>query len=432
MTDAINIAIAGLGTVGAGTVAILQKQMTLLSARCGKTLALKAVSARDKSKDRGIALDDSVIWVEDATQLAAMEDVDMVVELIGGSDGVAKMLVEAALKNGKHVVTANKALIAHHGVALAQLAEENKVVLAYEAAVAGGIPIISTMRDGVAANHIDRVMGILNGTGNYILTTMQKTGRAFDDVLKEAQDLGYAEADPSFDIDGIDTAHKLAILTSLAYGTPVTIDGMHIEGIRNVSANDIRYAAELGYVIKLLGITEEWGEGVLQRVYPAMVPAGSPIGVIDGAFNAVQIDGSDVGRLLLEGQGAGAGPTASSVVSDIVQIARGVTYPPFTIPSSHLSDKPMVAMDAYEARYYMRLKVRDEAGVLADITAICAKEAISVESMIQHPVASDDDDAHIVITTHKTKESSMQNALQQMAELTSITKRPHMIRMEDV
>lgn len=428
MSKTLNIAIAGLGTVGAAAAKLLQDNAELLRRRCGAQLQVVAVSARSKGKDRGVSLG-AVKWVDDARALADLPDVDLVVELIGGSEGVAKELVERAIANGKHVVTANKALIAHHGIALAALAEKHDVMLAFEAAVAGGIPIIDTLRHGLSANAFHIVAGILNGTCNYILTTMQKQGRAFEDVLKEAQDLGYAEADPSFDVDGIDTAHKLAILTSLAYGTPVDIDSIQIEGIRHITDLDMRYIAELGYTVKLLGIAQKNQEGILQRVHPALVPKHAPIGVIDGAFNAIHVEGDAVGRVLLEGRGAGGGPTASSVVADIVQVARGVRYPAFTMPVSEIKALPQAQMSNHVSSYYIRLAVKDQPGVLANITAIFAEQAISVRSIIQHthdPLAP----AQIVITTHDTRESAMRNALQQFASLTSVVETPNMIRIE--
>jgi homoserine dehydrogenase len=358
MTTPLKIAIAGLGTVGVGVVKLLQQEAALLQARAGRPLELVAVNARSKDKDRVVTFGDAQ-WIDDAQALADT-DADLVVELIGGSEGVAKSLLEASLAKGKSVVTANKALIAHHGAALATLAEANNAQLRFDAAVAGGIPIIDVMQYGVVANRFTRVAGILNGTGNYILTTMQKDGRDFDEVLKEAQELGYAEADPSFDVDGIDTAHKLAILCALAYSTQPNLDAITIEGIRSVSALDMRYAAELGYVIKLLGVAEQTEYGIMQRVHPCMVPADAPIGRIDGAFNAVQLEGLAVGRVLLEGQGAGEGPTASSVVSDIVQIARGSQTHAFTLRAADLAPLTPAHMSQLQSSYYLRLSVRDE------------------------------------------------------------------------
>ncbi len=429
MSTPLKIAVAGLGTVGAGTLKLLAENADILRMRCGRAIDVVAVSARERGKDRGVDLS-GVKWVDDPLALLDC-GADVIVELMGGSEGAARALVEGALAKGTHVVSANKALIAHHGLALAKLAEDNHAVLAFEAAVAGGIPIIQSLRDGLGANRFSRIAGILNGTGNYILTTMQKQGRDFDDVLAEAQALGYAEADPSFDVDGIDAAHKLAILTSLAYGVPVDIASVHIEGIRSISAADITHARELGYRIKLLGITEMTSAGVLQRVHPCLVREAAPIAAIDGAFNAIHLEGNAVGRVLLEGAGAGAGPTASSVVADILQIARGAHYYPFTVKSSDMKAVKHAAIADMTSRYYLRLSVKDEPGVLAQITAIFAKAGISVQSLIQHD-HTPDTPARIVMTTHDTKESAMQQALQQIASLATVLEAPQMIRMESL
>ncbi|MCI5049887.1 MAG: homoserine dehydrogenase [Rickettsiales bacterium] len=430
MSETLRIGIAGLGTVGVGTVRLIQDNAALLAERAGRTIEVVAVSSRDKSKDRGVDLS-GMAWYDDARDLAKDENVDVVVELIGGSEGIAKELVEAALSAGKDVVTANKALIAHHGLALAQLADESHAALCFEAAVAGGIPIINALTHGLSANRFSLIAGILNGTGNYILTTMQKDGREFGDVLKEAQDLGYAEADPSFDIDGIDTAHKLAIITSLAYGVPIDFDSIFLEGIRNITASDIEQASALGYTIKLLGITQQTDQGIVQRVHPCLVPANAPIGVIDGAFNAIHIEGNAIGRTLLEGPGAGAGPTASSVVSDLVQVARGVTSQPFNIAIDAMAEASFVSMEHVSTRYYLRFSVKDETGVLSDITSIFAQHDISVQSLIQQD-SKEDGAASIVMTTHKTVESAMTKALQAIDALDSILQPTHKIRIEDL
>ena len=322
MSDAIRIAVAGLGTVGAGTVRLLQEHAELIAQRAGRPAMLSAVGARDRRKDRGLDLV-GVRWFEDVVAMAADAEVDVVIELIGGSEGTAKEVVETALRSGKHVITANKALLAHHGAALAREAEGGGGVLAYEAAVCGGIPIIKTLREGLAANRIERIYGILNGTCNFILTTMRETGREFGEVLAEAQKLGYAEADPSFDVDGVDAAHKLAILSALAYGCETDFDGVHIEGVRGISALDIDYADRLGYRIKLLGIARRTDGGIEQRVHPCMVAKSTPIAHVEGVFNAVVAEGDFVGSIMSEGAGAGAGPTASAVVADLIDIARG-------------------------------------------------------------------------------------------------------------
>lgn len=430
MNSPLRIAIAGLGTVGAGTLQILQKQAALLAARTGKSLEVVAVSSRDRNKDRGADLS-KIRWETDPLALATDKDVDIVVELIGGSEGVARSLVETALKNKKSVVTANKALIAHHGVELAKLAESSGVVLAFEAAVAGGIPIIKGLRDGLAANRFGRVIGILNGTGNYILTTMWESKRGFDDVLKEAQALGYAEADPSFDVDGVDTAHKLAILTSLAYGCAPAIDAVYMEGIRRVSLRDMEFADELGYVIKLLGISTQTEGGIQQRVHPCMVAKDSPLGTVQGAYNAVLVEGDACGSMFFEGAGAGAGPTASSVVADIMDIARGATYKPLTIPAASLKQGSFVGMEALRCSYYLRLAVTDRPGVLSEVTSIFKQEKISLQSFLQHS-HKPGETVQLVLTTHNTQESAMLRAVDAIATLESVKDQPYLIRIESL
>ncbi|HIE20255.1 MAG TPA: homoserine dehydrogenase, partial [Rhodospirillales bacterium] len=356
MSQPLNIGIAGLGTVGAGLVRLVTDHGSDLATRAGRAIDITAVSARDKKADRGIDIS-AIPWHDDPLALAADDGIDVVVELIGGSDGVAKDLCEAAIQNGKHVVTANKALVAHHGTALAVAAEGAGVTFAYEAAVAGGIPIIKTLREGLAGNAIERVYGILNGTCNFILSAMSDQGREFEDVLKECQDLGYAEADPSFDIDGIDTAHKLAILASVAFGSEVNFDAVHVEGIRHISPMDMQFAAELSYRIKLLGIASVREDGLEQRVHPCMVPEAAPIAHVAGSLNAVVADGDFVDTIVLEGHGAGAGPTASAVAADVIDIARGLRVPTFGVPAAQLKTISPVAMERHYGAYYIRLMV---------------------------------------------------------------------------
>ena len=339
MQPALKIAVAGLGTVGAATVQLLERQAEPVGLRAGRRIVVVAASARDRRRDRGVDLS-AVRWYEDAAAMAADPEIDAVVELIGGADGFALDVVETALARGKHVVTANKALIAKHGLRLARRAEEAGVALAFEAAVAGGIPIIKTLRESLAGNRVSRIYGILNGTSNYILTTMRQSGREFAEVLAEAQKLGYAEADPSFDIDGVDAAHKLAILASLAFGRPVDADGVYTEGIRHVSRLDIGFADELGFRIKLLGIARLTEHGLEQRVHACMVPTGTPIAAVEGVFNAVVAEGDFVGRVVLEGRGAGATPTASAVAADLVDIAAGRRIAPFGVPAAALRRCP--------------------------------------------------------------------------------------------
>src|SRR5579863_1000935 len=354
MKPTLKIAIAGLGTVGAGVVALLRRNSALLERHAGRKLELVAVSARDRSRERAIDLT-GVAWHEDAIAMAAQPGVDVVIELIGGSDGVARQVVTTALGHGKTVVTANKALLAHHGTTLARLAEAKGVALGFEAAVAGGIPILKALREGLAANHILRVCGILNGTCNYILSQMRQTGRDFATVLAEAQSLGYAEADPSFDIDGIDAAHKLALLAAVAFGNTVNFAGVHVEGIRHVTALDIAFAHDLGYRIKLLGLARLTEHGLEQRVHPCMVPLAAPLAHVENVFNAVMVEGDFVGRLTLEGRGAGADPTASAVVADLLDIAAGRGAPGFGVPASSLQKRPSAPMARRAGAYYVRL-----------------------------------------------------------------------------
>jgi homoserine dehydrogenase len=428
MTSPLRIGIAGLGTVGAGVVRLLQEHGDLLAERCGRPIVIGAVSARDRGRDRGVDLS-GLSWCADPLLLAADTTLHVVVELIGGADGVARQLVERAIAGRKHVVTANKALVAHHGTALARTAESAGIALAYEAAVAGGIPIIKALREGLAANRVERIYGILNGTCNYILTTMRRTGREFADVLAEAQRLGYAEADPSFDVDGVDAAHKLAILTAVAFGCEVNFPGVHVEGIRNVSAMDIAYAEELGYRIKLLGLARPTEHGIEQRVHACMVPIGTPLAHVDGVFNAVVTEGDSVGQNVVEGRGAGAGPTASAVVADLMDIARERTLPTFSVPAARLKPLPASPMERHRGAYYVRLMVVDRPGVIADVTAALRDEEVSLEAMLQRG-RSPDEAVPVVLTTHDTEEASMRRALARIARLGTVLEPPHMIRIE--
>ncbi|MEE9194866.1 MAG: homoserine dehydrogenase [Alphaproteobacteria bacterium] len=428
MNQPLNIAIAGLGTVGAATVRLLQDHGALLARRCGRDIVISAVSARDRGRDRGFELKD-IEWVDDPLALARAPGIDAVVELIGGSDGIAKELVEGTLAAGRHVVTANKALIAHHGTALARLAEGNGVSLGYEAAVAGGIPIVKALREGLAGNAVERIYGILNGTSNYILTTMRESGREFDDVLAEAQALGFAEADPGFDIDGVDTAHKLAILTALAFGTEVDFDAIHIEGIRGVTADDIRFAEELGYRVKLLGIARRTGHGVEQRVHPCLVARNTPIAHVEDVYNAVVADGDYVETTVYQGKGAGGRPTASAVVADIMDVARGDQVPTFAIPAGDLAPSKPVSMERHNGPFYICMTVRDEPGVMAEITAIFRDQAISLESMLQRGRAPGEP-VPVVLTTHETEEAAMSRALALISGLDTMVAPPRMIRIE--
>ena len=428
MNQPLNIAIAGLGTVGAATVRLLQDHGALLSARCGRDIVISAVSARDRDRDRGLDLE-GIEWMDDPLALAHRPGIDAVVELIGGSDGIARELVEEALAAGRHVVTANKALLAHHGTALARLAEGHGVSLCYEAAVAGGIPIVKALREGLAGNTVERIYGILNGTCNYILTTMRESGREFDDVLAEAQTLGYAEADPDFDIDGVDTAHKLAILTALAFGTEVDFDAVYIEGIRGVTADDIRFAEELGYRVKLLGIARRTDHGIEQRVHPCLVARTTPIAHVEDVYNAVVADSDFAETTVYEGKGAGGGPTASAVAADIMNIARGDHVPTFAIPAGDLAPSEPASMERHNGPFYICMTVRDQPGVMAEITAAFRDEAISLESMLQRGRAPGEP-VPVVLITHETEEAAMGRALAYIAALDTMTAPPRMIRIE--
>lgn len=428
MADALKIAVAGLGTVGVGTVSLLAKQSELIAARCGRPVVVTAVSARDKTKNRDCDLS-GMDWYEDAVTMAREADCDLVVELIGGTEGVAKETCEVALNAGRHVVTANKALIAVHGTALARLAESKGLTLNYEAAVAGGIPIIKALREGLAGNKIESVQGILNGTCNYILSTMRDTGRAYEDVLDEAQQLGYAEADPTFDVEGIDAAHKLAILASLAYGREVDFDGLHIEGISKIAAADIEYAEELGYRVKLLGIATADEDGVMQRVHPVLVPTDAPIAAVEGVFNAVVTEGDAVGTSVLEGRGAGAGPTASAVVGDIMDVAAGRCANVFGVPVDQLKPAASHGIEKRYGAYYVRLRVIDKPGVIAGVTGALRDESVSMESIIQRG-RDPNEPVDVVITLHETDEAGMLRALARIEELDAVIEAPHMIRIE--
>jgi homoserine dehydrogenase len=430
MSEVMKIAIAGVGTVGAETIRILKENATLLTARTGRPIEVVAVSARDRSRDRKVDLS-GIDWCDSALDLAARDDVEVVVELIGGSEGIAKDLVEAALGMGKSVVTANKALVAHHGAALGRAAEKNDAVLAYESAVAGGIPIIKTLREGLSANRIERIYGILNGTCNYILTVMRETGRPFADVLADAQDLGYAESDPAFDIDGVDAAHKLAILSAIAFGSEIDFDAVDIEGIRHVAPIDLEFAEELGYRIKLLGIAERTASGVQQRVRPCMVPKAAQIAQVEGVFNAVAAEGSSVGPTLSYGRGAGGGPTASAVIADLVDIGAGRRTPVFGVPCRVLQSSAAAPIDSLVGSYYLRLTVFDRPGVLADLTAVFRDEQVSVEAMIQRS-RDPNELVPVVLITHETKEAAIRRSVAKINKLDSVTEEPRILRIEAI
>ena len=424
----LKIGVAGLGTVGSGVVKLLNRQASLVSLRSGRDITVTAVSARDRSKQRGVNLD-KINWCDNPLELAKDENVDVVVELIGGEDGIAKEVVETAIANGKHVVTANKALIAHHGTELAHLAEAAKVALAFEAAVAGGVPIVKALREGLVGNKVSRIFGILNGTCNYILSEMRQTRKEFGLVLKEAQEMGYAEANPAFDVDGVDTAHKLSILTSLAFGCKVNFDAVHIEGISQISPLDIEFADDLGYRIKLLGIACQTDTGVEQRVHPCMVPVDRPIAHIEDVFNAVVAEGDFVGTTMYEGRGAGEGPTSSAVVADIIDIAQNRILNTFTVPATKLKQSKIIPISEHVGSYYVRFMVLDKPGVFATIANALKDNSVSMQSVLQRG-RSQKDAVPVVLTTHATDEPSLLETLSLIEKNEAVVEQPCMIRIE--
>ena len=433
MSAPFRIALAGLGTVGAGVIRLLDANRDLIEARAGRPLEVVAVCARDRTKDRGIDLS-RYRWEDDMTALAETGEVDAVVELVGGSDGPALTLARKTLAAGHHFVTANKAMIAHHGLELAQAAENAGVALRYEAAVAGGIPVIKGLGEGAAANRIERIYGILNGTCNYILSKMEETGADFADVLGEAQDLGYAEADPTFDIEGVDAAHKLAILAALAFGTKPDFAAVQPTGISRVRAADIEQAAALGYVIRLIGLAdhEEGADGtrrLFQRVQPYLVPLDHPLAAVDGPTNAVVAEGNFVGRLLFEGAGAGDGPTASAVVADLIDVARGSVGPAFGTPAARLADAPQADAGERRNRAYMRFVVADRPGVLAELTAAMRDAGVSIESLIQHGQPEEGGEALIAVVSHEGPESAVAKALELLDGSDSLVEPPLVMRL---
>ncbi|MBL4603522.1 MAG: homoserine dehydrogenase [Emcibacteraceae bacterium] len=428
LSNPLRVAVAGLGNVGVGVVKILEKHKELIADRAGREIVITTVCARNKNVDRGIDLS-SYEWVDDATQLADMDNVDIVIELIGGEDGVALMSAKNTLNNSKSFVTANKAMIAHHGCELADMAQKNDVALRFEAAVAGGIPIIKAIGEGLAANELNLVYGIMNGTTNYMLSQMEARGLSYTDILAETEELGYLEADPALDLDGIDAAHKLAILSSVAFGTKTDFDNIHIEGIRNIETVDIEYAKELGYRIKLLGITKYEDGNLSQRVHPVMIDRNLPIaGVMDG-FNAIVVDGDFIDRTFYQGRGAGEGPTASAVVADIIDIARGHKGPAFFKPTEKLVAANPVSINQRLGEYYIRLHVQDEAGVIADITASLTLANVSVKTMLQKGNERDGT-VYVIMLTHDIRETAMKDALNRINELPSVIETPLSIRIE--
>ncbi|MGJ8537290.1 MAG: homoserine dehydrogenase [Parasphingopyxis sp.] len=435
MSEALRVALAGLGTVGAGVIKLLDENRELIERRAGRPIEITAVSARDRSRDRGVDLS-PFAWEDDSAALVARADVDVVAELIGGSDGPALNLARDTLKAGKSFVTANKAMIAHHGLELAEMAEKAKVALKYEAAVAGGIPVIKGLREGAAANAITSVYGILNGTCNYILTEMESAGGDFADVLAEAQALGYAEADPTFDIDGIDAAHKLAILASLSFGTALDFDSVATSGIRQVIAADIAEARALGFKVRLVGVAEASGGKLFQRVHCCLVPRKHPLAHVAGSLNAIVAQGNFVGRLFFEGAGAGEGPTASAVVADLIDVARGEYGPAFAMPFARLTTSDPVDAGDRRGRAYLRFAVHDRPGVLAEITAAMRDANVSIESMIQRggaaPSEGSDDVVHLIMVTHEGPERCVADALERLRGSQSLAGEPMLMHILDL
>jgi homoserine dehydrogenase len=430
MSNALRIGIAGLGNVGGGVVKALAQNAELIARRAGRAIVVTAVSARDRSRDRGVSLD-GIAWVDDASELATRDDVDVVVELIGGSDGPALTLARRSLAANKPLVTANKAMLAHHGLELAMAAEQAGLPLKYEAAVAGGIPVIKGLAEGAAANRITRVYGLMNGTCNYILSRMEAEGLDFAAVLADAQALGFAEADPSFDIDGVDTAHKLSILAALAFGARIDFAGVACHGIRAIESADIAQADALGFRIKLVGLAEADDGRLFQRVHPALVPLDHPVANTMGSLNAVVVEGDIVGRLFFQGRGAGEGPTASAVVADLIDIARGDVRPPFVMPVTDLAALPRAEAADRRGRYYLRLSVADRAGVLAELTAALRDNGVSIESLVQRG-SSAAGDAMVVMVTHEAREADVLASLAVMAASPAVSGPPVMMHILDL
>ena len=428
MTKPLRLGIAGLGTVGVGVIKIIQNKLSLLKARTGKQILISAVTAKSKTKDRGIDLS-SYQWERDPVSLANREDIDVFIELIGGHEGAAKEAVEIAISKGKNVVTANKALLAHHGHELALKAEENGSILRFEAAVAGGIPVIKSLTEGLAGNSINRIMGVMNGTCNYILTRMESSGLSYEEVFSEANELGYLEADPNLDIGGIDAAHKLSILSSIAFGTEINFNGVELDGIDKITINDIHQAADMGFRIKLLGVSQMTSSGLEQRMSPCLVPTGSPLGQLEGGTNMIVIEGDQVGQIVLRGAGAGEGPTASAVVSDITDIARGISLATFGQPAKTLK-KASSSKSQTPAPYYLRMLLHDEPGALAKITKILSQFNVSIDRMRQY--GHEDENAPVLIVTHEIKHEDLMTAIQELPNTQVLKAQPLAIRIEPV
>jgi homoserine dehydrogenase len=424
----LRLGLAGLGTVGIGVVKIIQSRAEMIAARAGRPVTITAVSARDRTKNRDADLS-AYAWETDPVALARRDDIDVFVEVMGGHDGPALAATKAAIAAGKDVVTANKALLAHHGQVLALAAEAKGAVIRFEAAVAGGIPVIKALTEGLAGNRIKRVMGVMNGTCNYILTRMQSAGLPYATVFEEARQLGYLEADPNLDVGGIDAGHKLSLLSAIAFGTQVSFGAVELEGIGNVSIDDIRLAEDMGYRIKLLGVAQMTGRGLEQRMTPCLVPADSPLGQLQGGTNMVVLEGDSVGQIVLRGPGAGQGPTASAVMSDVIDIARGLRLPTFGIPAAQL-DVPTAASSATPASYYLRMTLLDKPGALAKIATCLGDSGVSIDQMRQY--GHQGTNAPVLIVTHKAAPDDVAHAMTRFAGTGVLVGAPVAIRIEEV
>lgn len=436
MVKPVQVGLLGLGTVGQGVASILARNATEISRRAGRDITISCAAVRDPDRPRGVNLD-NIRLTTDTASIVSDNNVDIVVELMGGTD-IALELVLAAIENGKHVVTANKALIAIHGNEIFKAAQKHGVVVSFEPAVAGGIPIIKAIREGLTANRITQVAGIINGTGNFILSEMRDHGRSFEDVLAEAQALGYAESDPTFDVEGIDAAHKLTILASIAFGIPLQFDAVYTEGISAISSQDVAYAEELGYRIKHLGVTRETDKGIEIRVHPTLIPERRLIANVNGVMNAVQVDSDAVGTTLYYGPGAGSEPTGSSVVADLVDVVRTMTTDPenrvphLAFQPDLLSDKPVLPPAEFETACYLRLLAEDKAGVMADVTRILADNDISIEALLQKEPEDGESVVPVILLTHRVREAQVDKAITGIEALNSIKQPVMRIRVESL
>ena len=432
----IHVGLLGIGTVGGGTFSVLRRNQEEISRRAGRGILIKVVADKDLARARKLVGDSAEI-TDDAFGLVSRPDIDIVVELIGGTK-IAKDLILAAIQNGKHVITANKALLAHHGNEIFLAAQKKGVMVAFEAAVAGGVPIIKALREGLTANRIEWIAGIINGTSNFILSEMREKGSSFAEVLAQAQKLGYAETDPTFDIEGVDAAHKLTIMAAIAFGIPMQFDKVYTEGISRLTKEDIRYAEELGYRIKLLGITRRTAHGIELRVHPTLIPSKRLIANVEGVMNAILVKGDAVGPTLYYGAGAGAEPTASAVVADLVDVTRMHTADPeqrvphLAFQPDRMSDLTILSMEEVETSYYLRLRVLDRPGVLADITRILADQSISIDAMVQKEPNEGEEQVDIIMLTHLTLEKNINDAIKRIESLPVVSGKVTRIRLEEL